>query len=78
MPKLVRLYIRSVAFGVPDLGGLHDRAGLAGTWPGSGILILGSDIGWIAAVMLVVFNGIVFSAVQFAFNPRDGDGRGRR
>jgi hypothetical protein len=28
---------------------------------------MGSDIGWVAVAMLVVFNGIVFSAVQFAF-----------
>lgn len=66
MPALVRLYIQSVAFGfgiaAAFTGGLlwFDVAGL-------GHLVLGSSIGWIAAVMLVVFNGIVFSAVQFAF-----------
>jgi TRAP-type C4-dicarboxylate transport system permease small subunit len=66
MPALVRLYIQSVALGfaiaVAFTGGLLwlDVAGI-------GHLVLGSDIGWIAAVMLVVFNGIVFSAVQFAF-----------
>lgn len=66
MPKLVRLYIQSVALGfaiaAAFTGGLLwlDVAGL-------GHLILASDIGWIAVVMLVVFNGIVFSAVQFAY-----------
>lgn len=66
MPKLVRLYIQSVAFGfaiaAAFTGGLLwlDVAGI-------GHLVFGSEIGWIAAVMLVVFNGIVFSAVQFAF-----------
>jgi hypothetical protein len=65
MPKLVRLYLRSVAVGFAVAGvftfGLVwlDVAGI-------GHLIAGSDIGWIAAAMLVVFNGIVFSAVQFA------------
>jgi TRAP-type C4-dicarboxylate transport system permease small subunit len=65
MPALVRLYIQSVALGfaiaAAFTGGLLwlDVAGI-------GHLVLGSDIGWIAAAMLVVFNGIVFSAVQFA------------
>ena len=83
MPQLVRLYIQSVAFGfaiaVAFTAGLMwlDVAGI-------GHLVMGSDIGWIAAAMLVVFNGIVFSAVQFAFRvmgmaeddhgPRSGHG----
>ena len=65
MPKLVRLYIESVG-----LGFLISAAFTAGLlWldiAGIGHLVLGSDIGWIAAIMLVVFNGIVFSAVQFS------------
>lgn len=66
MPELVRLYVQSVAFGfaiaVGFTGGLIwlDVAGI-------GHLVMGSDIGWIAVAMMVVFNGIVFSAVQFAF-----------
>jgi hypothetical protein len=66
MPKLVRLYIDSVALGfaisAAFTGGLlwMDVAGL-------GHLVMGSSIGGIAVAMLVVFNGIVFSAVQFAF-----------
>ncbi|WP_137110609.1 hypothetical protein [Rhodobacter sp. SY28-1] len=66
MPKLVRLYIQSVAIGFGLAGAF--TAGLM--WldvAGIGHLVLGSDIGWVAAAMLVVFNGIVFSAVQFAF-----------
>lgn len=66
MPALVRLYIQSVA-----LGFLLSAAFTAGLlWldvAGIGHLILASDIGWIAVAMLVIFNGIVFSAVQFAF-----------
>ncbi len=65
MPKLVRLYLESVALGfvisAAFTGGLLwlDVAGL-------GHLVMASDIGWVAVAMLVVFNGIVFSAVQFA------------
>ena len=66
MPALVRLYIQSVALGFGIAGAF--TAGLL--WfdvAGLGHLVMASDIGWVAAVMLVVFNGIVFSAVQFAF-----------
>ncbi|MBL9072453.1 hypothetical protein [Tabrizicola sp.] len=66
MPKLVRLYIQSVALGfvlsAAFTGGLLwlDVAGI-------GHLVAASEIGWIAVVMLLVFNGIVFSGVQFAY-----------
>ena len=65
MPKLIALYIRSIAIGfalaLVFLGGVLalDIAGLRG-------LIFGSSMGMVAAAMLVVFNGIVFSGVQFA------------
>lgn len=66
MPELVRLYIHSVALGFA-ISAIF-TAGLV-WWDVAGIghLILGSDIGLVAAAMMVVFNGIVFSAVQFAF-----------
>ncbi len=64
MPKLVALYIRSVAIGFAISGaflaalfGLN-VAGLRG-------LLLGSSSGWIAAAMLFMSNGIIFSGVQF-------------
>ncbi|MEY4695876.1 MAG: hypothetical protein RIT14_304 [Pseudomonadota bacterium] len=66
MPKLVSLYIRSIAIGFALSTGFvvalvaMDVAGLRG-------LILGSEIGWIAALMMIVFNGVVFSAAQFGF-----------
>jgi TRAP-type C4-dicarboxylate transport system permease small subunit len=65
MPDLIRLYLRSVALGFAISAAF--TAGLV-WWDVAGIghLILGSDIGWIAAAMMVVFNGIVFSAVEFA------------
>ena len=77
MPDLIRLYIRSVlvGFGIAAVF----TAGLI-WWDVAGIgrLILGSDIGWVAALMMVFFNGIVFAAVQFAFRimamADDGDG----
>lgn len=59
MPKLVRLYIQSAAIGFALACGFVvalmalDIAGLRG-------LIFGSEIGWIAAGMLIVFNGIIF------------------
>jgi len=65
MPKLIRLYIQSIVIGfalaVVFLGGLMwmDVAGLRG-------LIFGSSSGLVAAAMMIVFNGIVFSGVQFA------------
>ena len=66
MPKLVRLYIQSIAIGFALACGfvvalvVMDVAGLRG-------LILGSEIGWVAAAMMIVFNGIVFSGAQFAY-----------
>lgn len=66
MPQLVRLYIESVALGFAISAAF--TAGLIGMdVAGLGHLVMGSSIGWIAALMLVVFNGIVFSAVQFGF-----------
>lgn len=65
MPKLIKLYIVNVAYGfalsVVFLGLLlwQDVAGLRH-------LIFGSDIGWVAAFMMVVMNGVVFASVQFA------------
>lgn len=66
MPKLVRLYIESVLLGFLISAGF--TAGLI--WldvAELGHLVMASDVGLIAVAMLVVFNGIVFSAVQFAF-----------
>lgn len=65
MPKLVRLYITQVAIGF-GLSGIFlallvwlDVAGL-------GRLILGSDMGLVAALMIFMFQGVVFAGVQFA------------
>ena len=64
MPALVRLYIRHTAIGFAiaavfvallfwfDIGGL---------WH----LVTHTEGGWLAAALLVIFNGIVFSGTQF-------------
>jgi TRAP-type C4-dicarboxylate transport system permease small subunit len=65
MPKLVRLYIVSVAIGFA-LSALFVAALV---WLDVGHLrhlVLGSDMGWVAALMLVMFNGVVFAGAQFA------------
>lgn len=66
MPQLVRMYIRHVLIGFAlaalfvglllglDVGGLRR-------------LIQASPVGFLALAMLVIFNGIVFAGVQFAF-----------
>ena len=80
MPKLVRLYIISVAIGfaisaafVAGLVAL-DVAGLRH-------LILETEMGWLAGLMMFMFNGIVFAGVQFAIRimsmaEREGGPRG--
>ncbi|MDZ4139620.1 MAG: hypothetical protein U1D66_12200 [Erythrobacter sp.] len=83
MPKLVRLYIVNVAIGF----------GIALVFVAALIwldvahlrhLVLESDMGWVAAAMMVMFNGVVFAGVQFAIAvmslAEDGDGptKGRR
>ena len=65
MPELIRLYITQVAIGFAvalafvtgfvalDLGGLRH-------------LVLETEMGWLAYIMLVMFHGVVFAGVQFA------------
>lgn len=85
MPKLVRLYIQCVAIGFA-ISAAFTAALLWLDVAGLGHLVWSSDIGWVAVAMLVVFNGIVFAAVQFAVrvmgmaDPDEGPkgGRGAR
>lgn len=83
MPKLIRLYIHSVATGFALAAAFvalllwQDVAGL-------GHLVLETRGGWIGGLMLVVFNGIVFAGVQFGIRimqmaepePKDDGPRG--
>ncbi|MFC3169525.1 hypothetical protein [Paracoccus fontiphilus] len=82
MPHMVRVYIRSVFIGVLLACGFV-AALLALDVAHLRHLILGSDVGWLAVVLLVAFNAIVFAGVQFALvvmgqaesPPRDGRGK---
>jgi len=83
MPKLVRLYIINCAIGfaiaAAFVAGLIalDVAHLRH-------LVFGSPMGWLAAAMMVMFNGVVFAGVQFAIaimrmaEPQDGPRGGRK
>lgn len=80
MPQLVRLYIRNVLTGF-GLSAAFVGAllwfNVANLWH----LISTSPQGWIAALMLFFFNGVVFAGVQFAIvimRMDDSGGRGRK
>ncbi len=80
MPHLVRVYIRQViaGFGLSAaFVALLLYLDVANLWH----LVTHVDVGWIAVVMLWVFNGIVFAGVQFALalpSGRDDEGGGKR
>jgi hypothetical protein len=82
MPELVRLYIRTVAAGLVlalIFTGLLIGLNVANLRH----LVTVSDGGFLAVVMLVVFNTIVFGGVQFAISimrmaEEDDDGPGGR
>lgn len=83
MPQLIRLYIRQVAIGFAlSVGFVAALVGL--DVAGIGRLVLNSDMGAVAVTMLIVFNGLVFAGVQFAFavmrlgdGGQDGGGHGK-
>ncbi|MBK1636024.1 hypothetical protein [Rhodovulum adriaticum] len=82
MPKLVRLYIRQslIGFALSALFvGLLFAFNVANLWH----LVSHSPSGWLAGVLLFMFNGIVFSGVQFgiavmSMGRDDDDDHGRR
>lgn len=83
MPKLVRLYIRQVIIGYllsAVFVGLLLSFNVANLWH----LVTHTQGGWIALLMLWVFNGIVFAGVQFGISimrmarEDDDPGRGKR
>jgi len=63
-PDLIRFYIRQCAIGFA-LSALFVAGLLAFDVLGLQRLVFGSDIGIVAALMLWIFNGIVFAGVQF-------------
>ena len=64
MPKLVKLYLVSVAIGF-GLGAVFVAMLLWFDIAGLGRLVLTSSSGWIAGLMLWVANGIIFAGAQF-------------
>lgn len=81
MPKLVRFYIRQTVIGFAIAAGFVAMLlwfNVANLWH----LISTSDIGVLAAFLLVMFHGIVFSGVQFGISimrmGEDDDTGGKR
>ncbi|TCP43171.1 hypothetical protein [Rhodovulum marinum] len=83
MPKLVSLYIRHTIIGFVLSGvfvALLMYFNVANLWH----LVTHVSGGWLAGVLLFMFNGIVFSGVQFGIavmslaRDEDDDSRGRR
>ena len=73
MPHLIRLYIRQVIIGYV-LSALFVAVllwlNVANLWH----LVTHVNVGWIAVLMLWVFNGIIFAGVQFALSLPQGHG----
>lgn len=64
MTKLIKLYLRNIFFGFglsAIFVGLLMYFNVANLWH----LVSSSSMGWVAGVMLFMFNGIVFAGVQF-------------
>ena len=64
MPKLIKLYLRNIFFGFglsAIFVGMLMYFNVANLWH----LVSSSSMGWVAGVMLFMFNGIVFAGVQF-------------
>ncbi|MBW6507066.1 MAG: hypothetical protein K0B00_09990 [Rhodobacteraceae bacterium] len=65
MPRLVRLYLINIALGLAlsvVFVGLLLWLNVANLWH----LVSTSPMGWVAVAMLLAFNALVFSGVQFA------------
>ncbi|WP_170363702.1 hypothetical protein [Ruegeria arenilitoris] len=66
MPKLIRLYITQVALGFV-ISAVFVAVLLLLNVANLRHLITGSDIGFVALIMIWFMNGIVFAGVQFAY-----------
>ena len=64
MPRLIKLYIVNVAIGF-GLAALFVGLLLALDLAGLRHLVLQTEMGWLAGLMLFVSTGIVFAGVQF-------------
>lgn len=65
MPKLIRLYITNVAIGF-GLAVIFVAMLVAFDIANLRHLVLETEMGWLAAMMMVLFNGVVFAGAQFA------------
>lgn len=83
MPKLVRLYIVNCALGFA-IGTAFVAGLIALDVANLRHLVFGSPMGWLAAAMMVMSNGVVFAGVQFGIalmrlaDPEDGPRGGRK
>lgn len=83
LPKLVRLYIVNVAIGF-GLACLFTAMLIAFDVGHLRHLVMSAQGGWLAVVMMVMFNTVVFAGVQFSIavmrlaEPEDGPRGGRR
>ena len=83
MPKLVRLYIVNVAIGF-GLACLFTALLIAFDIAHLRHLVFATEGGWLAVVMMVTFNTVVFAGVQFGIavmrmaEPEDGPKGGLR
>ena len=77
MPKLIRLYITQVLAGF-GLAAVFVALLVGLVVAGLRHLVLGTEMGWLGGVMLLMFNGIVLAGVQFGISimrmaePEDG------
>ena len=83
MPKLIRLYIINCAIGF-GIAAAFVAGLLARDVAHLRHLVFGSPMGWLAGLMLVLSNGVVFAGVQFAIavmrmaEPEDGPRTGTK
>jgi hypothetical protein len=65
-PKLIKLYIKSCAIGFV-LSAIFVAVMLGFDVMGLGGLVVRSDVGFVAVLMMWILNGVVFAGVQFAY-----------
>lgn len=64
MPKLIRLYVTNVAIGF-GIAGIFLVALLGLDVAGLRHLVLQTEMGWLAGLMIYMFSGTLFAGVQF-------------
>ncbi|WP_211371235.1 hypothetical protein [Paracoccus limosus] len=84
MPRLIRLYLRSITLGF-SLGLIFTLLLLWSDVGGLRHLLMTTAGGWLAIALLLIFHGLLFSGVQFAIvvmamgqGPSDSGGKRQR